>query len=82
MYQETNIIPDIFGRPHFTGWYKNIGKTPNVICIEQNGLLIPKLVDISFARLSKNILTKGFHNELLAKAISRELNSLPNHQVA
>ena len=68
MYRGINQVPDIFGRPHFSGWYQVL-TTPNVRVELIDGVLIPRLLDVGFARLSQNKITKSLHNSLLAKNI-------------
>lgn len=70
MYQDTGQIPDVFGRPHVFGWY-NVLTTPNVRVETTNDILMPKLLDIGFTRLSQNSTTGCLHNRLLANNIRK-----------
>lgn len=76
MYKSTHLIPDLYGRPHVTCWYTKITDTPNVICKAANQKIMPFLVDVGIARLSKNLATKNFHNEMLASSIQKQLEYL------
>lgn len=75
MYEKIQQVPDIFGRPHIFGWH-NVITTPNVLVEKNNQLLIPKLLDIGFARLSQNPFTGPIHNKLLAMNISRTIKEI------
>ncbi|MFA6270530.1 MAG: hypothetical protein WC657_04995 [Candidatus Paceibacterota bacterium] len=77
MYKSTNQVPDIFGRPHVLGWYQGFS-TPNVRVELNGGILFPKLLDIGFARLSLNKITKSIHNSLLAKSIDVAIEKTKN----
>lgn len=70
MYQNTGQVPDVFGRPHVFGWY-NVITTPNVKVKTINNVLMPKLLDIGFTRISQNPLTGGLHNRLLVNNIRK-----------
>lgn len=75
MYEETKQIPDIFGRPHVIGWYRVL-HTPNVIVETDNNLLTPRLIDISYTRISKLPLIGSMHNKLLAQSIDNTIRNI------
>jgi len=60
VYRKKHVMADIFGRPHFLGWYDPI-TTPNVI-VGNDG---PVLVDVGVARLSKLPGIGEWHNQKL-----------------
>lgn len=70
MYENIGKIPDVFGRPHIFGWY-NVVTTPNVRVETSNNILMPKLLDIGFTRISKSPLMGGLHDKLLANNIRK-----------
>ena len=72
MHQNTGQIPDVFGRPHIFGWYNTL-TTPNVRVEITDNLLTPRLLDVGFARISKNLLTGSLHNRLLANNIRKTI---------
>ena len=75
MYEETEIVPDITARPTIIGWWKPID-SPNVI-VEQNenGQLIPQLVDIGFIS-GEWPLIRSEHPRILTNSIRKLLESL------
>lgn len=75
LYEKTGNMVDIFGRPHIVGWYNPLS-TPNVVVSNDNGELIPNLVDVNYSRLSRNPFSRSIHNELLAKGIKRSIGWL------
>lgn len=74
MYEETKQIPDIFGRPHIVGWYR-ILHSPNVIVETENKTLTPRLIDITYTRISKLPLIGSMHNKLLAQSIDNTIRN-------
>ena len=69
-YRNTGQIPDLFGRPHPTGWY-DLTTTPNVKVELLDNVLTPWLVDTGLTRLSKNRFTGPIHNKMLAQNVEK-----------
>lgn len=69
IYYRTKRMPDLFGRPHFVGWYDPI-RTPNVLVADG----VPILVDVVVSRMSDRGIIGWCHNKMLEMSIRRLIN--------
>lgn len=72
MYNNTGLVPDVFGRPHGIGWYNPL-TTPNVLISTDQRSKV-KLLDVGLSRISRMKVAGVLHNFLLSWGIKNYLS--------